>query len=90
MHIFSVLAMFLSEFGMTAEEAHQELVKIHELVFIHSDNDREARSLRLESAVKDLMKRKGLPADTHFMKTDAEDPSCRVYAFLESIRWFLT
>jgi hypothetical protein len=84
MNIFSVLATFLSEFGMTAEEVHQELVKIHQLVFPGPDNDREARSLRLERAVEDLMKRRGLPADTSFMKTDAEDPSCRVYVLLDT------
>lgn len=84
MHVFSILATLLSEFGMTAEEAHKELVNIHKVVFTDPDNDREARSLRLERAIEDLMKRKGFPADTPFMKTDAEDPSCRVYAFLDS------
>lgn len=64
---------------LTPEEAQEEFMRIYKSVFSTGDNDLTSRSVKLEVAIMELLKRKDLPLDVQLLQIGRAASTCRVY-----------
>jgi hypothetical protein len=64
---------------MGIEETIKEFTEIWTVVFADASLDRVGRSAKLEGAVKDLLKRRGLKEDERLCRKDSQDAGCKAY-----------
>jgi hypothetical protein len=64
---------------MSIEEAIEEFISVWNVVFADVTLNPAARSVKLEAAFKDLIKRKGLPENRKLYSGKEEDNNCKAY-----------
>jgi len=64
---------------MGIEETINEFIEIWNLVFADATLDQAARSAKLEVAIKDILKQRGMMEGQHMHTDGQEESSCKAY-----------
>ena len=73
------MVVLLAVLRLPIEDAIEAFLEIWNSVFVNSSLDPETRSEKLESIMKDLLERKGIPANRTLAVAETKGSDCKAY-----------